>query len=126
MKEFPIIESPDIDFQYGLEMSTNIDERRQYVENQINDTINEIADKERELIAFIENMPTTEVQEQLSRSAQSSRGRRPNSRDVGTLEEQNAEVKEAAYQRKEEMEQNIARLALKLHELRDEKQRLGE
>lgn len=107
-------------------MSTSIHERRKYMERQINDTINEIAEKERELINFIENMPTTETQKQLSRSAQSSRGRRPNSRDVGTLEKQNAEVTETAYQRKEEMEQNIARLMLKLNDLREEERRLGE
>ncbi|TWU76981.1 hypothetical protein ED733_007391 [Metarhizium rileyi] len=103
-------------------MSTGIDERRKYVEGQINDTIDEIAEKERELANFVENMPTKETKAQLSRSAQSSRGRRSNSRDVGTLEKQNAEVLETAYQRKVEMEQNIARLVLKLYELREEEE----
>lgn len=107
-------------------MSGHTDERRRYLESQINDTIGEIADKERELIDFIENMPTTEIQEQLSRSAQSSRKRRgANARDVGTLEQQNAEVAEAAYRRREEMEQNIARLVLKLYELRGEEKHLA-
>lgn len=87
--------------------------------------IDEIADKERELVNFVENMPTAKTQEQLSRSARSSKKRRANSRDVGTLEKQNAEVTEAAYQRREEMEQNIARLVLKLYELREEEKRLG-
>ncbi|KAK2595190.1 hypothetical protein QQS21_007095 [Conoideocrella luteorostrata] len=107
-------------------MSTSIAERRQNLEDQINDTIADIAEKERELIRFIENMPTTETQEQLSRSAQSSRGRRPNSRDVGPLEQQNAQVTEIANQRKERMEQNIARLVLKLYELREKEEQLGE